>query len=946
MKLLTQGQNHLTRFLVLCALLTWTLSLQAQQYKVMMEDNSVNFYDVVRAADDYFESHDKGKGSGWKDYQRWKSENESKFAPDGDRSGVDPYFAEHGFEAFMGNQSHGKRSFDNGWIELGPDNANNVTAHYSPGIGRVECQWVDPTNSSLIYLGSRSGGFWKTTNSGSTWENTTDFLAASGVNTMTVSPTNSDSILINVKNAQNNTSHGLYRSIDGGSTWVESNFNPSTLGWGGLGSNAKINKVVYHPTVPNLIFIGSNKGLYRSSDNLKTWTRYYNNNNILDIEFHPTDKEVVYIYNASTKGSISVSDDMGLTYNASGNLNGNTSNGYIEVSKACPSCVYYASTQGIWKSLDQGSSFRFLGNPDQNCKGFAVSDVDTTKMVYGYVDLLASEDGGETFEQVTDWNNPTPDETYVHADLRTLEFVNGKFYAGTDGYLASSDDNGKSWTRISDGTAIRENYAVGISQSNSYVHIAGSQDNGTSILLKDGWLEWNGGDGMECLVQPLNPDWMIGSWQYGGRNQTKDGGQTRNYLNTTQTSMGQTDWIAPLLLDPMEQMRVYHFSDVIFASNEFGNSGTWSLLSNPGIGVIKLAAIARTDNKKMVICRNSDLQLSTDGGKTFEPIVDGLPGYNLTDVEFDPNHSNTLILGYNRYQNDGKKIYISHDLGESWENITYNLGNMPIRSLTIDHSAERNIYVGAEIGVYYKAMADTVWQLYNPGFPNVSVRDLEVQYGANLLKAATWGRGLWEFTLADRDDYPSIVETHITHPPTELRPAADVAQFVTSTILYDGTLSNVSVYWSADSTSLDSVLAMSNTTGNEWKSDQPIPGQPEGTKLYFKVVAVGSNTDTSETYSFMYTVNQALVGVESLQANEFPIAIHPNPTDGRLVLLADENLSGSTVELTDVTGKQIATGSISGVRNLELEILGESGVYLVTIRTTNGEVYTQKVLKE
>ena len=62
-------------------------------YKVLMDDPSVNFYEVCKQADKYFETHDKDvKGSGWKGYQRWRNENESKYAPSGRRDNVDPYF--------------------------------------------------------------------------------------------------------------------------------------------------------------------------------------------------------------------------------------------------------------------------------------------------------------------------------------------------------------------------------------------------------------------------------------------------------------------------------------------------------------------------------------------------------------------------------------------------------------------------------------------------------------------------------------------------------------------------------------------------------------------------------------------------------------------------------------------------------------------------------------
>ena len=218
-------------------------NLHAQRWKEMMHNPNYNVYDVIQEAESYFETIDKNlKGSGWKGYQRWKYETEPKFYPSGDRSNLDPYFLQKNYTAFQQNTA--ANLFDNGWEELGPHYIEQVTGHYSTGLGRVESFYADPNDSLRIYLGSRSGGFWKTIDGGISWtESTTDFLMASGVNTIAVSPTNPDDVLINVRNSNNGTTHGIYRSVNAGDTWFETNFNPSVLGWGGLGTSRKIYQI-------------------------------------------------------------------------------------------------------------------------------------------------------------------------------------------------------------------------------------------------------------------------------------------------------------------------------------------------------------------------------------------------------------------------------------------------------------------------------------------------------------------------------------------------------------------------------------------------------------------------------------------------------------------------------------------------------------------------------
>ena len=863
-------------FFIICITNT---SLAQNSYRVMMDDMSVNFYDVCEEAESYFKIHNKNeKGSGWKSFQRWRNANEYKYYPSGNRSNIDPFFTENAYKAFInksGNQN--KSSFINGWKELGPFTLDSLTGHYSAGLGRIEDHYVDLSNPNLMYIGSRSGGFWKSTNGGQNWQGgSTDFIPATGVNTIAVSPTNPDSILINVRNARNGNSHGVYRSVDGGVTWIQSNFNPINIGFGGLGSSFKIYEMRYHPRIPNLIFIGTSEGIYRSDDNLATWTLYLNTSDIEEIQFHPTNDNIIYLYDSYywgvNKNFVMRSVDQGLTYSQSTEIVANANNGsvHLSVSNDCDDCLYFASDNGVWKSVDNGMNFIFLSNPPQGCGGFTVNDLDTSHMIYGYVDIEASSNGGQNFNQVTYWSlgntngagsgnqiSLNTSTNYVHADLHPAKCVNGVFYVGTDGLFAKSIDNGVTWEVIGQGIAVRENYKLGVSQSNHFRTISGSQDNGTSIKLQNTWVEFYGADGMEGLIHPLNDDWMIGSLQFGGRRRTKDGGISQDGISPpSQSGSGNGGWEAPISYDPNNQMTIYNFSKYIYKSEDFGSS--WDSIGAPltFTGTISQSAIAENNSDIIVISQNGNIERSNNGGVNFFSIVNNLPSFSIEDIAFDPNDDEVMVVVFGTYQNNGQKIFITYNGGASWNNITYNLGDMPIRTVVIDHTDSSNIYVGAEIGVYTKSMNSNAWDLYNPNLPNTTVEELEIVYGSNTIKSATWGRGVWEYTLVDRNDYPSILITEITDQPTDELPLENIDQFVTSVISYDNSLSSVYVAWSINSPVFGNVIPMTNTIDSTWVSDTAIPIQPFGTKVYFKVFAVGANSDTSETYKFMYTVKE------------------------------------------------------------------------------------------
>ena len=933
----------------LSVVLISTNSFSQKEYKVLMDDMSVNFYEVCESAENYFTTHNKEeKGSGWKGFQRWKASNEYKYYPSGDRSQIDPFFTENAFSKnqIKAKDASNKSLFGSDWVELGPNRIDSVTGNYSTGLGRIEDHYVDPLNPNLIYLGSRSGGFWKSIDGGVNWlGGSTDFLIASGVNTLTVSPTNPDSILINIRNARNGNSHGLYRSIDGGDSWTITNFNPLNIGFGGLGSNFKIYEIRYHPRVPNLIFIGTSKGIYRSDDNLVTWTPLLTTGDIEEIQFHPTNNDIIYLYDSYYWGSnqnfVLLSDDQGLSYNQSTEIVANLENRsvHLSVSNDCNNCLYFASDNGVWKSTDNGVNYTFLNNPPQGCGGFTVNDLDTSNMIFGYVDIEASMDGGQTFNQVTSWslgntngsgsghqNSFNTSTDYVHADLHPAKCVNGVFYVGTDGLFSKSMDNGISWENIGQGVAVRENYKLGVSQSNHYRSISGSQDNGTSIKHKNSWIEFYGADGMEGLIHPLNDDWMIGSLQFGGRRRTKDGGLTQTGASAPgQSGSGNGGWEAPIAYDPNNQMTVYNFSKYIFKSIDFGTS--WDSIGAPSTftSTISNAAIAENNSNIIVISNGNKIEKSINGGTTFTSIKNNYPNHSIQDIAFDPNDDEVIIIVNARYENNGEKVFITTNGGTSWNNITNNLGDMPIHSVVIDHTDSSRIYLGAEIGVYTKLMSENVWSLYNPNLPNTTIEELEIVNGSNTIKAATWGRGLWEYSLVGRNNFPSILITKITDQPTDVLPLENIDQYVTSLISYDDILTSVFVKWSVNSLAFDNQIDMTNTVDSTWVSNSPIPNQAFNSKIYFKVFAVGSIGDTTETYKFMYNVREEKVcpsaGTMSYQGNITYVNFN-----------AIDNVTGKTQPYTDYTSTDSTFIVINEDYDLSVNVSTDNGnyVYYVT----------------
>jgi len=821
---------------------------QIPKYLEMMDDESYNFYEVVDSANAYFERNGSGKGSGYTPFMRWVNENESKFYPTGDRR-VNYFLATEAAEKIQKNNPQIKYKNQSSWKDLGPYDANDITTGYNPGIGRVETFWINPNNDDTMYLGSRSGGFWRTFDGGKTWQNTTDLLPASGVFSLSVNPFNHAEILIAVQQGGNNNSHGIYRSTNYGTTWTVTNFNPSNMTFGGLGRSHRVFQISYHPKAANQVFLATSVGLYYSYDNLQTFS--HSNvlqQSIFNIAFHPTKNNKLYITgtHADYQNKVYISEDAGQSFTNFTVPGNNRQKLLLSTSPAKPENVYVASTGGVWKSNDEGKTYTFLSNPDSNCEGFSVSDKDTMDMIYGYVDPYASTNGGLTFRKTSSWN--IRDDAYVHADIRATGIVNGVMYLGTDGYLARSFDKGIKWEWVNDGTGIREFYSFGLCQGNKDIQMAGSQDNGTSILIANGWIEWNGGDGMEAVVHPLNPDWMIGSWQYGSRNYTRNGGLNRPGCNNPEKGSGQAAWEAPFLMNPLNSMEVFHFGSNVFKGTNFGLE--WSPMGSPNIGIISEAAMAHNNPNIIAVATNSNIRLTLDGGASFNNIRSNLPNHSITDIAFDPKNDSVIIVTYNRFQNDGQKIYITKNLGQSWENITYNLGNMPLRCGIIDHSDSSYIFVGAEIGVYYKSMNGTIWHPFMEGLPNVTVRDFQIHYGTNTLRAATWGRGLWDIPLPQTEMLPKIAYVTMDDLPTESSPIYSKPQKIRAQIASSSNLLEVFVKWSKNNIDLDQEIKMVRKNDDWWESEFALIGGNEDF-IHFKIFAKNEN-GTSESYRFNF----------------------------------------------------------------------------------------------
>lgn len=860
--------------LIISILLTHNLLFSQVYIDSLINNTSINYYEVCRLGDKYFEKVGKFKGSGYTPFQRWKYFNEPIYYPSGERK-ISNDFAGSIQKKFNNTKKIGKYNTIKStnvyqWEELGPNRVERITGHYAAGLGRVEKIWVDKTQMNTIYMSSRSGGIWKSLDGGATWQGgSTDFLPTSGVNTFDVNPFNKSELLINVSGPKNEVSHGIYRSTDGGQTWVQTVLNPTFLSRGGFtGVDYKVYDIKYDPLVENKVYIGTSRGLYISTDNLATttgWVRTYSANNIRDIELHPTEPQYVYMINDDDKNNIYVSSNGGVTFGAVAISGNNNNYGTLKVTPNAVDNVYFASTNGVWTSVDKGQTFTFKGDSSESCfGGFAVNDTDKDNLVYGYVDTDTSVDGGVTFVDTTWWSlgnitniqgtyleKMNSSGKYVHADLRDAICVNGVFYLATDGFLCKSTDKGFTWSILSQGTAIRENYAVNVSQSNKNVFMTGSQDNGTSFKDENGWVESYGGDGFQTYIHPLNENWAIYSTQNGLRYFSNDKTSTNSGITPSGYTNGS--WNAPLLYVSKNHNTVYTFDESVYKSVDFGRN--WQKLGDPSfVGAIENAAIANNDNNILLVSSGSNLFKSADGGLTFTDIKGTLPNYSISEICFSPINDNLIFVTYSRLQADNSKVYMSEDGGVTWGNITYDLGAIPVYSILLDDEIDPTIYIGTEIGVYRKKKSEVNWVKHGEGLPNVTTYDLKIQKGSNTLLTATWGRGVWSIPLYNKLNFPKIEKVDLTYLPTDDIPIEGVQQNINVTL--NESVTEVKVKWSYNNFDLDKSMNFTNKGSNKWEATNVFDDAVKDDQINFVIEAKNSLGNVTKSIIYNYIVKE------------------------------------------------------------------------------------------
>ncbi len=663
--------------------------------------------------------------------------------------------------------------------------------------------------TQVLYAAAAQGGVWKSNNDGRDWAPIFDKEISQSIGSIAVAPSDPNVIYVGggEANPRGNVAIGLgiWKSIDAGQNW--------THVWKGRG---QVGTMVVHPRDPNIAYAavlgspfgpGAERGVYRTSDGGRSWQLVLKKDadtGASDVALDPQHPNIVYAglwqfrrspwiaTSGGPGGGLYRSIDGGDTWTQlteAGLPEGDWGKVGVRVAPSDAQRVYAlieAEQGGLFRSDDAGSSWKRINTHrslQQRAWYYTVLTIDPTNadvIWFPQVPLLRSIDGGKTVHQVSGPHHGD------HHDIWIDPSNPKRLISGNDGGLDITLDGGKTW--YTPPLPLAQIYNLDVDDSIPY-RIAGTiQDWGTAMgpsrSLVNGdnplgnWLMIGGGEAGDVLFDPSTPGGIYAG-EYGGYlSHTIIGtGQIRNISAWPANPSGMApekldyrfQWTAPLAASPHNLKVVYHGANVLFRSNDQGQS--WSTISGdltrndtskqqwtggPITGDITgvetygtIFSIAESPVTAGEIWVGSDdglVHLSRDAGASWSNITPkGMPEWGTVEfIEPSRVSAGTAYVVVHRYRMDDFRPYLfrTRDFGRSWQSVSTGLpDDLPLWVLREDRDDANVLYLGTDRGIWYSHNGGGNWADLTLNLPRVTVTDLEVKHGD--LIVATRGRSFW-----------------------------------------------------------------------------------------------------------------------------------------------------------------------------------------------------------
>jgi len=638
---------------------------------------------------------------------------------------------------------------------------------------------IDPSNSKNVWVGggeswtrnsvSIGDGIYKSTDGGETW-NHVGLEKSERIARVAVSPKNSDTVFAAVPGAlwSDSSDRGLYKTSDGGKTWKQ------VLKGANLSTGCT--DVAIDPTNPNAMFAcmwdfrrkgweyrsggeGPDKpsasGLFRSNDGGETWTEVTPETNKgfpkkpygrLAIAIAPSSAKRIYCVVESPASALFVSDDGGATWEQRDKSN-----------------------WMVWRPFYFARLVVDPKNPDRVFKPDGA--------------LILSEDGGKSFAVVGGFQGSHGDDHDVWIDPVNPQIV----FAGDDGGMWYSYNGGSKWWK-GENLPVSQFYHVSVDDDDPYHVYGGLQDNSSWVgdseypggITNHRWENMYNGDGFWMFPDPADADYIYAEYQGGEMGRiNRHTHEARNIKpRPNYNEKLRYNWNTPIALSPNEKGTVYVGAQFLFRSRDHGQN--WERISpdlttndpqkqkqeqSGGVTVDNSSAEMHTTiysiseslkDKNLIWVGTDDgnLQITRDGGKSWNNVVTNVPGLAKNSwvswVQASNFDAGTAYAAFDRHTFGDMSPYVfrTTDYGKTWTPLVNAQDAKGVRGYAhvIKEDLEKPdlLFLGTEFGLWISIDGGKNWaQFKGNHFPAVAVRDLAIQPRENDLVLATHGRGIW-----------------------------------------------------------------------------------------------------------------------------------------------------------------------------------------------------------
>ena len=721
--------------------------------------------------------------SSLKHWKRWEWYMSSRLGPNGELVNINRKMLEAtGLEtnrSLQPNNANRVESTSGSWAAIGPYNTTS-------GIGRVDRLAFNPANANVVYAGSTAGGLWRTTDAGTNWSNITPNISCGGISGIVVDPGNTNSLFILTGDGDSKFlsggglvqafgyirfSIGVLRSTDGGVHWKKTGDFPGV-------TNKMVGfRLVMHPTLSNILYACTSEGLFWTTNGGQTWGLQKGGGRFYNLKFKPGSGSICYATgtNGNEVDARSLfwrSTSSGVIWDSISTINNQINNPTSRVELAvapsndnvvyllCGGTAVAGQFKGLLRSDNMGLNFtsqsttpNIVGrtsdgsdNYDQSTYDLSVTVSYTTSatVVTGAVFVWRSLNSGTTWAYRG---------AGIHADIHEVAFhpADNKLWAATDGGVYSSTDNGITWTTHFQDMNISQFYRMAVSPDNYLDMIAGAQDNGTK--KRNGGSSFfddiSGSDGFTVDFDQTDDSVFYAILNRSVGRFTNNGSN----LNFITPAGSNNPFAMSLATHTSLANALFIGSDSVWRSINGGTSwsvsatinGGWFLRTCPSNSNRIYAAGGAAYDASTGTLRRSD-----NAGVTWVADVlsnnTGFPASytKITSINVDPSNSANVWVTFGGFS-DGVKVYSSNDAGVTWSNRSGSLPNVPINCIALDNN--NNAYLGTDNGVYYRGTGTNDWIPFYNNLPYVPVTDLIISESEGLVRAATFGRGIWSSSL-------------------------------------------------------------------------------------------------------------------------------------------------------------------------------------------------------